>query len=406
VHHQAPEALALAADWAERRRDFSQALETYTALVEMYRWSEQAPKAQFHTALNQYRLGQYSQAAASWRLGIERYHWYRPQASRFWSGKASWASGDDGAALDQWQSLVDLAPEGYYALRAASVASGAGLELQDPLAEIQSGPRDQSAAEEWLRSWLPVAETANLRALPAQLLQDPAYIRGTALLRLGMRTAALRHLEQVRSRWLHDGQVMYGLALRFRDLGTYGLSVRCAARLLDLSPVAERAAVPPFLQELVYPVYFSDLVEEEARAVGFDPMLILAVIRQESLFEPQALSYAGARGLMQIMPATGEWVADQMGSMEHTDDHLDRACISVRFGVHYLRYARDFAGGNLMMALVGYNAGPGNALYWRNLAGEEDDLLLETITNPQPQDYVRGVLQQESAYRRLYPAID
>jgi len=402
THAQAPQALSLAAQWVERRGDYSRAIEIYETLVERYPWSEQAAAAQFEMALNLYRVGEYSRAAAAWQAMLERYRRYRPQSTRFWKGKASLAAGDRATAGRIWQSLLDMAPEGYYAGRAESLAQAAGLAISSPLAALAAEPSGQVEAEEWLRSWLPAAETIDLGAVPQAILQDRAHARGTALLRLGMRPDALQQLEQVKDRWLHDAQAMYALALHFRDVGANGLSIRCATRLIDLSAVSQRAAAPRFLQELVYPAHFADLVEEEAQALGFDPTLIYAVIRQESLFEPQALSYAGALGLMQVMPATGVWVADRIGSADHPADRLDRAYVSVKFGVHYLAYALDFAGGDLMMALVGYNAGPGNAHYWRTLAGDDDDLYIETITNPQPREYVRGVLQQQRVYQRLH----
>jgi soluble lytic murein transglycosylase len=197
---------------------------------------------------------------------------------------------------------------------------------------------------------------------------------------------------------------MYALALRFRALGANGLSILCAVRLLDLSPLSLRAAAPRFVLELAYPTAFSDLVQEEAKAKGLDDLLIYAIIRQESLFEQGALSYAGARGLMQVIPSTGEWVAEQVGWPSYQEESLDRPYVSVKFGVYYLASALEYGGGNLMTALVGYNAGPGNARFWRSAAGVDDDLYLETITNSQPQTYLRGVLQQYRIYQRLHDA--
>jgi len=260
----------------------------------------------------------------------------------------------------------------------------------------------QTTAEAWLRSWLPVGAGLDLRALPLAVVEDPAYRRGSALLALGLRTEALAAWEGVKDRGYDDPQAMYALALRFRELGAHRLSILCAARLLDLSPLAQRAAAPRFLQELAYPTYFADLVEMEAAAQGLDPLLLYAVIRQESLFEPGARSPAAAQGLMQIIPSTGEWVAQRMGWPDYQSGHIYRPYINVKFGAYYLAFVLGDGGRNLMTALVGYNAGPGNARYWRALAGDEDDLFVETITTSEPQRYVRGVLQQYAVYRRLY----
>jgi soluble lytic murein transglycosylase len=195
---------------------------------------------------------------------------------------------------------------------------------------------------------------------------------------------------------------MYALAVRFRQLGANGLSLLCAARLLDLAPLDLRAGAPAYVVELSYPTYFPDLVQEEAETNSLDALLLYAIIRQESLFEPSALSYAGARGLMQVIPATGDWVAEQVGWPDYGADDLYRPYISVKFGAFYLSAALQYGGGNLMTALVGYNAGPGNARFWRQISGDDDDLYLEIITNSQPQRYVRGVLRQYGVYQQLY----
>jgi len=405
AHPQAPEALALAAQWAEQAGEYETAAEEYAALQRRYPQSEQAPAALFQAALNRYRLDEYEEAVSLWQRLLEDYTWYRAQGTRFWLGKTLLAAGKREAAAEAWQALVEMAPEGYYAERARGLAQAVGLELSPSgsnraAQSIQIG--DQVAAEEWLRSWLPAGEGADLRALPVAVVQDQAYQRGVALLALGLRTEALEELEEVKNRWFDDPQAMYALALRFRELGAPRLSIICAARLLDLSPLALRTAAPRFLLELVYPTYFADLVEEEAKAQGLDPLLLYAVIRQESLFEPEARSHAAAQGLMQIMSPTGKWVAQRLAWPGYKAAHVYRPYINVKFGVYYLAYVLKGARHNVMTALVGYNAGPGNARYWRGAAGDDDDLFLETITASEPRRYVRGVLQQYAIYRRLY----
>ena len=105
---------------------------------------------------------------------------------------------------------------------------------------------------------------------------------------------------------------------------------------------------------------------------------------------------------MQVMPPTGEWVADRIGSADYPADRLDRPYVSVRFGVHYLASVLDFAGGDLMMALAGYNGGPGNAAAWRRRSGPDDDVFVATIGAFESRIYVRSVMSQCAIYRWLY----
>jgi soluble lytic murein transglycosylase len=402
-HAQAPVALALAAEWAERDGDYSTAAAEYAALGRSHPQASQAAPALFRAALNRYRLGQYAEAVQLWDTVLSDHVSYREQATRFWLGKARLATGEREAALEAWQALLDVAPEGYYGGRAVTLATEAGLELERRETGAPATASSQAAAEEWLRTWLPPAETA-LGMLPTTISDDAAYQRGLALWSLGLHTEAMAELERVRKSWVDDAQAMYAMALRFREMEAYRLSILCAARLLDLSPLERRSAAPVFLQELVYPTYFSDLVEAEAAAHGLDSALVYAITRQESLFDPVARSYAAAQGLMQLIPSTAEWVAERIGWRDFQAGHAFRPYINVKFGVAYLAYALGDSGGNVTSALVAYNAGPGNARRWRSLAGEDDDLFVEIMTNTQPQLYVRGVLEQHAAYARLYGA--
>jgi soluble lytic murein transglycosylase len=129
-------------------------------------------------------------------------------------------------------------------------------------------------------------------------------------------------------------------------------------------------------------------------------------VRQESLFEGFVHSSAGARGLMQIMPATGESIAEQMGwPTGYNNESLYSPYVSVRLGTFYLHSNRRYLDGNLYAALAAYNAGPGNAAIWKNLAGSDPDLLLEIIRFQETRDYIRGIYEIYSTYRSIYSPV-
>ena len=94
-----------------------------------------------------------------------------------------------------------------------------------------------------------------------------------------------------------------------------------------------------------------------------------------------------AQGLAQIIPDTGQWVAQQLGHPEYTNDIIYRPVINLRFGAYYLDWVRDYLDGNLLSALVGYNAGPGNSENWREQAGADDALFVEKLTFSEPRAY-------------------
>ncbi|MBT9135504.1 MAG: Soluble lytic murein transglycosylase [Firmicutes bacterium] len=159
----------------------------------------------------------------------------------------------------------------------------------------------------------------------------------------------------------------------------------------------------PTLWQLVYPYAYREIIEENARANGLDPLLVAAVIRVESSFRKNALSPKGARGLMQIMPATGHWVAEQIGRHDFNEEQLFEPAINVKLGTWYLRNLHDQFDGRLAVVLAAYNGGRGNVrnwLYEKTWSGQIDDIA--QIPFPETRHYVWRVLRVYNIYRGLY----
>jgi len=132
------------------------------------------------------------------------------------------------------------------------------------------------------------------------------------------------------------------------------------------------------------------------------PLVMLALIRQESFFDPLAGSGAGALGLTQVVPPTAQEIAAELGITDFEDDQLFRPVVSVTFGSHYLGNQLATFDGNLYYALAAYNAGPGSAASWQTAAGDDVDLFVEEIEYSQANLYVRLVMENLAVYRYLY----
>jgi soluble lytic murein transglycosylase len=145
------------------------------------------------------------------------------------------------------------------------------------------------------------------------------------------------------------------------------------------------------------------LILPEAAGYGLDGLLLLSLVRQESLFEGFAISSSGAHGLMQVMPATGQGIAEALGwPPDYTEADLYRPLVSIRFGTYYLAAQRDQFDGDLYAALAAYNAGPTYAAIWHELAPDDPDLFLEVVRLQQPHLYIRRIYEVFDIYRRLY----
>jgi soluble lytic murein transglycosylase len=157
------------------------------------------------------------------------------------------------------------------------------------------------------------------------------------------------------------------------------------------------------VHELALPLADASVIREQAAAKHLDPALIAAVIYAETKFEPRT-SPAGAEGLMQIEPATAEFLAKLSGGYRFTTSDLGTPSVNVAYGSYYLRYLLDHYNGNEMLAVAAYNGGLGNVDKWLAHAQEQGrQLSVGEIPFAQTREYVRRVLGAERAYRATYP---
>jgi soluble lytic murein transglycosylase len=151
-----------------------------------------------------------------------------------------------------------------------------------------------------------------------------------------------------------------------------------------------------------YPAYYSDEVRRIADEYGFDPLLMLSLIRHESLFDTYATAAADEKGLTQVIPGTGQYIADQLNWPDYQHRDLFRPYAGIEFGAFYLSEQLNRFDGNVYAALAGYNAGPGRAINWLELSGGDPDRFMATITISSTQLYIQRIYSNYNIYRELY----
>ncbi len=149
---------------------------------------------------------------------------------------------------------------------------------------------------------------------------------------------------------------------------------------------------------------FRERLSAAARDHGLDPAWVYGLIRQESRFIMDARSWVGAQGLMQIMPATAQWIAGQLGHADFRVEHLHDLGTNLRFGTFYLRDVSSRLQNNAVLATAGYNAGPGRPARWRQqLSGEiEGAAFAEIIPFTETRDYVKKVMWNAAWYAAVF----
>ncbi len=197
-----------------------------------------------------------------------------------------------------------------------------------------------------------------------------------------------------------DKNLVASLAFQLSRQGEHNAALRLARDAINRGLGAQY----PDLYGLVYPQAWQSIVEEGARIPNIPPALAYGIVRSESVFDPRAVSYAGAVGLSQLMPATARETAAglKMGSYSLTDP-----ADNLKIGMTYYSYMMGRFGRKPMRAMFAYNAGPGRMITWAKESGElPDDILLESLHLSQPRQYAKNIIQATLAYGKIHYAID
>lgn len=284
-------------------------------------------------------------------------------AARYWAGRAWSAQGDSAAAQQRWNDVTRRAPDSYYALL---VSRRLGTPFWSSMARPDTSPSG---------------------TLPAELL------RARALTDLGMRVEARFELDAFERGAAGTATSLRTAARALADGNWHARSVR----------LAQRASAERQVTDLLHPLPYRETLRHEALTFGIDPMLVAGLIRQESLFDPEARSIADARGLMQVIPPLGAQLAKQAGLPDWDVVLLYQPDVNLAFGIEHLADAFKSLEWP-ERALAAYNAGTHRVARWRSIRGVEDDpeIFVERIPYVETRDYVRKVLRNQAVYTALW----
>ncbi len=333
-----------------------------------------ADDSHFYLCLGLLRAGRASDARAELVAFIDRWgsSVYRPSA-RYLLGRLLLEEANDPAGADSLRRLISDTPDCLPARFARQV-----LGLPQPQLDARSG-----FLEEWM---------ATVGAAFAE--PSPSARRGEVLFRAGLREWATGEFKEAEQEVGGGGRLAW---LYLRD-GVWERMPNAGWRMAALGS----GSLPTEVWELRYPAAWPELVTGTSGRFGFDPVLVWAIMRQESMFQPRCSSPAGARGLIQMIPSTSEYVALENGWDDYSPDLLFQPEVSLRYGVSYLASTAGGAGG-VLQTLASYNGGPHNAQGRWGASSLADDLFFCRITFNETREYVEKVYNNYQAYRQLYP---
>lgn len=368
-------------DAAHDRQDLPEALRHYARLQEM------APSLNY-SGLARMRMAQIHLHRGDTARAVEVFQGYRadfPSGRRwseatYWAGRLLLETGQEATGRELLETVRRQEPLSYYAVLAAE-ALEVPWTLPGSDAVGTPGTDDGEALPAWLEGELVVVD----------LLEAADLEEGRAL-----------RLDSLRARALTDSPAtVLALARELirRDLTIDGINLGWELR-------SRGEAWSRELLEVLYPFTHREQVVRVARERDLDPILLAALIRQESAFDPDIRSSAGAVGLMQVMPATGRQLARAVGPEAFHPRSLVTPEINLHLGTQYVVDLLGRFDGRLTFVLSAYNAGPTRAREWERFPEASDPLrLVERIPFGETRDYVKQIRRNLAVYEALYAPV-
>ncbi len=375
----AQQAAAMLAEYYDSHGEWNNALSFYQAFISLGLPAENSQKVRWRIACILYMKHRYQDSLFQLRRIInEKENPYAIPAS-FWAARC----------LERMQRKSE-AEELYLAVIRRSEKSYYGLRAHDRLKELGR----------WQTSSTKNIHVADRNAEQGSHLQVD-FARAEELLQMGLNDLAFEHLKgALVKRTGEKGATL----LRAAEMAMQHRSVDRAVEFLHIAASLDPAPpIPDELLKLLYPREKTDEICSIARSYSLDCNLVLALILQESSFNSAAVSRAGAIGLMQIMPTTGEEIARRIGKKGHERTMLFRGDYNVLLGCSHLSRLLDTFDGSLELSLAAYNAGEANARAWRRrFRHHEMEVLVDNIPIFETRNYIKRILSNYSQYKELY----
>ena len=376
-------------------RKTTKAIETYRILSRRFGNELLGEIAAWRMGWIHFKAGKWQKAFDQFKENLDQ----SPKSSRtdknlFWMAKTAEKLNKTAVAQTLFKELARRFPYTYYGLEAANHLDEA---LPDPL-QNPSPFRKASLNKE--RSFKRPGRSLSAR-------EKFHFKRANELIEMRDHSQArIELLRMGRSIRKNLSGVMW-LSHWYNRAEAYADSMKILQLLKDFKTIHGEKELPRQFWVNFYPSAYSEYVKTETVKYDLDPWLVKGLIRQESMYNANSLSPAGARGLMQIMPKTGK----ELFTRTHPDQTFDKDVlfepdINIRLGVRYLNDLNRKHKGNGVYILITYNAGPKVLKAWlkrfRNI--KDKDVFVESIPYPETRGYVKHVYRNHGIYKNLYPS--
>jgi len=378
----------------EQAKDYKNAIETYKQLYN-HRFGKHQRRqwAKFRVGFISFKEEKYSEAANIFAEDANENHGLMARsAALYFYAECQRMLGKMERAEIAYNAVIADFPLGYYGWRAKQNLIEFKLAETHPKLGVEMSV-DSTIA--WLRALQKKEVNTKDSLISVGRLEQIAV-----LLRSGFEEEAFALYDEAMKFHKNRPEFYYRYGSMFMQNGEHALAHRMARNFLDLVPRQRMVEVPIPLLKFLFPIPHEEKVKKHAK---IDPFLVYSVMRQESMFDAKIQSPAGARGLLQIMPATGDFLAKREGVQNYDKDLLYNAYLNIRLGVRYLNdlyteHKQDYIG-----VLGEYNAGPAPANRWiANYGSLPWDIRVEEVSYWETRDYVKRVMGNYWTYKEIY----
>lgn len=382
------EALLSAGNKLLLRRDYEQAAAVYQELAEKFTAAKYGASAHWKSAWLRYRMGQSDAARAQFERHITLFPSSNETANAlYWRGRMAEDEKQISVARAYYSKLSERFRNYYYAvlarerLRDLGVRETASIPLLDKIPPPAPSPKYLGSAD----------GVRDARLNKSRLLSNGALYE-----------LASRELQQA----IADGNSSWALGELVslqRESGRPHQALQTLKKYLPSYFSVDLASFPrPFL-EVLFPKAYWDSVRSYSTANELDPYLVASLIRQESEFNPGAISHANAYGLMQLLPSVGKRVAKEVKLGGFSTSKLLEPNANIQLGTRYFREMIEDNGGKVEYALAAYNAGNHRVVQWLADGSYRDvPEFVESIPFTETREYVQAIMRNVSVYKRLY----
>jgi soluble lytic murein transglycosylase len=381
------EALYTSANMYLLRKDYPQAITYYAELATRFPTHRYAPSSHWKAAWLNYRLGHYSEAALLIDKQIALYAGGKEiPAALYWRARLyADEEHQPNMAAAYYQTVSRVYEHYYYAQMARDRLAELGAVVPAEVAMLTNIHHEE------------------IPALTDDVPEDDEHvIKARLLANAGLNEYIPAEIQAA------DGSEEWGAFAEAEIYASDGETFRAMRVLKKALPFYTSApidTIPMGCWKILFPQPYWGSIEQEAGKNGLDPYMVASLIRQESEFNPTAISPANAFGLMQLLPSVGRSMAKEEGVKHFNENELLNPETNIRLGARYLKQTLDKFNGQAPYAFAAYNAGDSRVTDWQAIGKYHGmDEFVESIPFTETREYVQAILRNESIYRALHGA--